>query len=184
MTLVALHKVTKYDVLKPYDLYIEQGDFIVLCGSNGSGKTTLFRLILSFIKPDTGKITKAVKRIAYLPEHVKLPFFMKSYMYILLHAKMKKVDVDVELLHLFNIPLFRYVHELSKGNQQKLAIITTLIGQAELIILDEPLNGLDDQSIKNFLMYMTKLKSQGKTFIVSTHQPQWFKKLQTRMIQL
>lgn len=184
MTLVTLNHVLKYDIKKPYHIKIEKGDFIVVEGSNGSGKTTLFRLILGWIKPDQGIVRSVAKHHSYLPEQVVLPFFMKGYMYLVLHAKMKGLQLDTQLLHLFDIPLFRYVHELSKGNQQKLAIVATLIGHADLIILDEPLSGLDKKSINQFILYLEKLKKDGQTIIVSSHHIDLFKSLGTKFIHL
>ena len=183
-TLISLNNVTKYDVKNVYNIEIDRGEFIILKGHNGSGKTTLMRLILGFIKPDKGSINVLCHRIAYLPEHATLPLFMKSYEYVHIFEKMKRVEIDTTLLHLFDIPLFRYIFQLSKGNKQKLAIITTLMGHADLLMLDEPLSGLDDDSITLLVNYLGKLKQKGCTCIVSSHHNHAFKPIQTREIHL
>ncbi len=184
ITLISLHDVYKYDVIKPYNIDIKTGEFILLTGKNGSGKTTLLRLILGFIKPDKGLIKRKKAKISYLPEQMSLPHFVEGYHFIKLHMHMKKCDINSNLLHLFDVPLFRHVHQLSKGNQQKLSIISTLIGHGELIILDEPLSGFDDKSIEKLINYLEELKNVGVTIIVSSHQPDVFSALKTRTISL
>lgn len=182
--LVSLHDVYKYDVKSPYHVNIEKGDFILIKGHNGSGKTTLIKLILDFIKPDKGVIERQKLKIAYLPEKSKLPFFMKAHIYIQMYEKMKKCDIEPELLHLFNVPLFKYVHQLSKGNQQKLALVITLMGSPDLIIMDEPFSGLDPKSIEQLICYMKQLHQKSMTFIVSSHQPHLLEGLCTKVVSL
>ena len=183
-TLVTLHNVIKYDVKKAYNLEINKGDFILIKGQNGSGKTTLIRLVLSFIKPNNGQIIKEKIKIGYLPEQMILPDFMRGFTYLNLCEKMKKAPIDPELLHLFDVPLFRHVQQLSKGNKQKLAIISVLTGKPDLIIMDEPLSGLDENSIQKFTSYLKKLKDQHKTFMISSHHETAFQSLVTKEINL
>ncbi len=184
MSLITLSNVRKYDVKKPYNVHIDKGSFTLLVGKNGSGKTTLIRLILGFIEPDVGKIVRHVHKIAYLPEVVTLPSFMKGYMFLMCFSNMKKATYDPKLLHLFDVPLFIDVDRLSKGNKQKLAIIATLIGDADLYLLDEPFSGLDEISISRFISYLSILKKDGKTVMIVSHQPALFDDLITNKIIL
>lgn len=184
MTLVSLVEVYKYDVTKPYNVEIKNNECIMISGKNGCGKTTLIKLILGFIKPDRGFVKSQKLKIAYLPERLKLPFFMQAYVYLRLQEKMKKTIIEPKLLHLFNVPLFRYVHQLSKGNKQKLGIMITLMGKPDLLILDEPLSGLDEESMHQFIAYLAELKQAGMTMIISSHKSVYFKNLITQVISL
>jgi len=84
----------------------------------------------------------------------------------------------------FNIPIFKSIHELSKGNLQKLAIVSTFIGKPDLIILDEPLSGLDHESTLVLKNYIEMKQKEGMSFIVSTHQPELFLHLANQHILL
>ncbi len=183
-TLITVTNVRKYDVKDAYNFHIEKGEFIVIQGYNGCGKTTLIRLLLGFIKPDSGSINMKKIKIGYLPETLSLPFFMRGDLFLKLHEHMKKCEIKPALLHLFQVPLFRYVHQLSKGNKQKLSIMATLVGKPELIIMDEPLSGLDDESINQFINYLHIMHEQHMTFIIVSHQPSRFENIMTRMIRL
>lgn len=184
MTLVTLNQVIKYDVKKPYHLRIDQQEFIVVQGENGCGKSTLLKLIAGLIKPNQGKVMHFVKSIAYLPEQCHLPFFMNGMTYLKLQQYMKKTEITPNLLHLFNIPLFRDVQKLSKGNQQKLALTATLIGKPQFIVLDEPLSGLDAESQEVLLQYLSCLNQDGSTIVVSSHQHARFKHIASKVISL
>ena len=139
---------------KHYNLEINNNDFILLTGLNGSGKSTLIKLVLNFIHPDGGKIIRA--------KNLKLAFLPER----------------------INIPLNRSIAKLSKGNRQKVAIFTTLLNNKDLIILDEPLNGLDNETIKIVKAKITELYNKGTSFLVSTHLKNTFKNLATKEYSL
>jgi ABC-type multidrug transport system ATPase subunit len=157
-----------------YDFKIEKGQSILISGENGAGKSTLIRLILGFIKPDEGEIKRKKIKMSYLPEHILLPPFIKVKAYIEGFAKIKKADIDWEVIESFELPLNKSIYELSKGNIQKLGIILTMLGSSDLLIFDEPLSGLDDHMKCLFIDHLKYLKSSGKSFIISSHEPNRF----------
>lgn len=184
MHLIELKEAMKLYCPESFNLKIEAKDFILISGENGKGKTTLIELILGFKKPDKGFIDKKKLKIGYLPEVMMLPPLIKVSDYLKTLAKVKKDRLSEDMIHLFNIPLFKYIYQLSKGNQQKLAIITTFIGKPDLVILDEPLSGLDQASMHVLKDYLKKRKAEGLSIIVSTHKPELFKDLANKFLCL
>ncbi|PKK93400.1 MAG: hypothetical protein CVV61_04835 [Tenericutes bacterium HGW-Tenericutes-6] len=182
--LIKLEKAKKRYLDHAFDLTIEKKDFIIISGQNGTGKTTLIQMLLGFIEPDEGMISKKKLKIGYLPERINLPLFIKVFQYLETLARIKKSELDQELLMMFNLPLFQSVHTLSKGNQQKLAIVSTFLGTPDLIILDEPLSGLDVKTCHIFKDYLKKRRDEGLSILISTHQPELFKDLCSRHIIL
>lgn len=184
MHLIKLHEAKKHYCAQTFNLVIEKNDFIVVSGENGKGKTTLIELILGFKHPDQGVIDKKRLKIGYVPEIMMLPPLIKASDYLETLSKIKKDLLNEDLIHLFNIPLYKYIYQLSKGNQQKLAILTAFIGKPDLIILDEPFSGLDEASVDDLISFIKKKVSLGLSFLVSTHQPHMFKDLVTKRIVL
>lgn len=184
MHLIKLLEAKKHYCPQSFSLEIHPCDFILISGENGKGKTTLLELILGFKKPDQGSIDKKKLKIGYLPEVMMLPPLIKVSDYLETLAKVKKDVLSEELIHMFDIPLFKYIHQLSKGNQQKLAIISTFIGKPDLVILDEPLSGLDELSIHKLIVFLKAKQEHGLSFMVSTHQPELFLELSTKRICL
>lgn len=182
---IKLKDVTKTYLTTSFNLEIKPSDCLLVTGSNGSGKTTLLRLILGFTKPDSGNITIDKKlKIGYLPEKAELPLFTTSFDYLLMIAKIKKVELDIKMLNDLNIPLFKKINHLSKGNHQRVAITATLIGQSDLIILDEPLSGLDRKTTNSLIRIIKKMMENNQSFIISSHSPNAFKKLATNFLEL
>ena len=184
MHLIELREARKLYCEDSFTLKIEKQDFIVISGENGRGKTTLLELILGFRKPDSGFIDKKKLKIGYLPEVMMLPPLIKVSDYLETLARVKKDRLSEDMLHLFNIPLFKYIYQLSKGNQQKLAILSTFIGKPDLIILDEPLSGLDQESMKKLKAYLVDKKEEGLSIVISTHKPELFKELANKVLCL
>jgi len=184
MPLIKLDNAGKKYLEKKFTLEINKSDFILVSGENGNGKTTLIQLILGFIHPDFGLVESKKLKIGYLPEKAMLPLFIKVLPYLETLARIKKGKIDNELILAFNIPIFKSIHELSKGNQQKLAIISTFLGNPDLIILDEPLSGLDIESTLVLKKWIEKKKGEGMSFMISTHQPDLFKDMASLHISL
>lgn len=184
MPLIKLQNAGKKYLPRTFDLEINPSDFILVSGENGNGKTTLIQLVLGFTHPDSGSVESRKLKIGYLPEKTMLPMFVKVMPYLETMARIKRSKIDQNLLLSFNIPIFKSIHELSKGNQQKLAIVSTFIGKPDLIILDEPLSGLDYESTHILKGYIEKKKQEGMSFIVSTHQPELFLHLADQHIKL
>ena len=177
--LVKIEDVSKrYLKDKIFNLEIKAGDLIILTGENGSGKTTLLKLILGLIFPSRGKIIyKDYLKISYLPEKIKLPEYMivKNYIDDFKYDYIE--NYDKEFFENLNIPQNIKISKLSKGNKQKLSILKTLSTLSNLYILDEPLTSLDKDIIKIVVKKIEKEKLNGSSFIISTHNKKYFKKL-------
>lgn len=167
-----------------YDLEIKKGESLLITGENGSGKSTLIRLILGFITPDKGLIHRKKMKISYLPEQVLLPPFIKVKAYMMGFAKVKKADIDWNLVKLLELPIDKSIHQLSKGNIQKLGLILTLMGSSDLLVFDEPLTALDDKMSEHVISHLHKVKQTGISMIISSHEPHRFISLVDQHIHL
>ena len=165
---------------------IGSGEIFGLLGPNGAGKTTLIRLILDLIRPDAGSIrirgqpiSEAHKnRIGYLPEERGLYFRQKVMAVLEYLGTLKGVSVErvrsnardwlkrLEIDDLRNRP----VQELSKGNQQKVQFIATVVSDPDILILDEPFTGLDPINVHLLVRSIRELAASGKTVVLSVHQ--------------
>jgi ABC-2 type transport system ATP-binding protein len=164
---------------------VSRGTITGLLGRNGAGKTTTIRMITGIFMPDAGVIdwmgaptgTPFRDRIGYLPEERGLYKQMKIVELLLFLAEIKgarpsdvKPHID-QWLERFELTDKREakVEELSKGNQQKVQLIATLLHDPDLIILDEPQSGLDPVNMVLVRNLLRDLKSEGKTILLSTH---------------
>ncbi len=158
---------------------VRRGTITGLLGRNGAGKTTTIRMITGIFLPDSGTIEwvggGGRDHIGYLPEERGLYRQMKVIEHLLFLAEIKGVRgverrVD-EWLERFELTEKRNakIEELSKGNQQKVQIVGTLIHDPDLIILDEPQSGLDPVNMVLVRHVLRDLREQGKTILLSTH---------------
>ncbi len=164
---------------------LEEPGVFGLLGTNGAGKTTTIRMILGIIKMDSGEITwngKAVTRgnvnFGYLPEERGL--YPKSTIYdqLVYFANLKGLDkraADMAVkMWLDKLNLMEYINspaeKLSKGNQQKVQFITSMLHDPDLIVLDEPFSGLDPVNTEILSKIMKDLVKSGKYIIMSSHQ--------------
>ncbi len=156
-----------------------------LLGTNGAGKTTTIRMLLGIIKKDTGDITwngKSVERknvnFGYLPEERGVYPKTKIYDQLMYFAKlkgMKNSDADTAIKKWSKVlKVEEYLQmpaeKLSKGNQQKVQFMTSIIHDPELIVLDEPFSGLDPVNTEILKNVIIDLVSQDKYIIMSSHQ--------------
>src|SRR6056297_39706 len=167
------------------NLTVPENSIYGLLGPNGAGKTTLIRIINRITAPDEGDILlkgrkikmEDVFRIGYLPEERGLYKKMKvgeQSMYLAQLKGMKKRDAQEKLKYWFEKfeiqPWWnKKVEELSKGMQQKIQFITTIIHEPELLIFDEPFSGFDPINTNLLKKEVLRLKEQGSTIIFSTH---------------
>lgn len=174
-------------------LEANRGEILGLLGPNGAGKTTSIRMILNIIQPDSGKILFDGKpfseeirdHLGYLPEERGLYRKNKLLNTILYFASLKGIDTAegkrraYKWLERFDLltAYDRKIEELSKGNQQKVQFITSIIHEPDLVILDEPFSGLDPVNQIILKDIMLEMKHQGKAVIFSTHQMDQAEKL-------
>lgn len=164
---------------------IDNGEIMGLIGQNGAGKTTTFRLILDLLVPDTGEILwngqrltqKHFDQIGYLPEERGLYPKVTVENQILYFAQLrgkKKKDIQPlidEWMDRFEVKGKKTdkIKTLSKGNQQKVQLICTLIHSPELIILDEPFSGLDPVNADLLEEGIREARKRGASIIFSSH---------------
>lgn len=188
--MLKVENVTKYyGDLKAVDnlsFEVEDGCIFGLLGLNGAGKTTTFRMIMGLIDDYTGSITLDGKkidysmtdRIGFLTEERSLLTKMTVVEQVKFYAilkNMKEEDIVKRLdyyLDKFGISEYKYkkIKELSKGNQQKIQFITSIIHEPKLLILDEPFSGLDPINVELFKKEILELKEKGTSIIFSSHR--------------
>lgn len=181
-------KYDKNTVLSIPRLEIKKGESVGLVGNNGAGKTTLFCLMLDIISATSGevlskgedvKISSGWKQYTsgYLDESFLIDFLTpEEYFYFTgtLYG-LSKNDIDEFLIKFhdfFNGEILgrkKFIRDLSKGNQKKTGIVGALIGNPEVIILDEPFPHLDPTSVIRLKKLLKDLAAEGKTLIISSH---------------
>lgn len=174
-------------------LTVERGELFGLLGPNGAGKTTTIRTVLNIIKPDSGEIlfdgkpfrAETWNTIGYLPEERGLYRKSRVLSTLLYFASLKGVSAETarprayEWLERFNLAdrADARIDELSKGNQQKIQLITAILHDPGLLILDEPFSGLDPVNqivLKDVLM---ELRKKNVAIVFSTHQMEQVEKM-------
>ena len=177
---------------------VEQGEIFGLLGPNGAGKTTTIRLMLNIFKPDRGKIailggsmTEEKKAfIGYMPEERGLYQDITLENCLLYLASLKGVPEKEargrlgKYLERFDLAKDKgkKVKELSKGMQQKAQIISALLHQPELLVIDEPFTALDPLNVQLVKDLILELHNQGITIVMSTHQMHLVEELCNRIL--
>lgn len=174
----------KTDILKDISVSFERGKIHGLIGRNGSGKTMLMKCICGFVKPNSGVITvdgKQVGKDCDFPQSmgviIETPGFIpyySGYKNLKLLAELRgkigggeikntmhRVGLDPELK--------RPVRKYSLGMRQRLGLAQAIMENPDLLILDEPMNGLDKEGVADMRQYLLELKSQGKTILIASH---------------
>ena len=203
MPVLVEHLYKRFDkttALDDISLEVHAGEIFGLVGPNGAGKTTLIRTILDVIKPDSGRVAIFGQpfqpadrdRIGYLPEerglYPRQPVGrVLGYLASLKGLPAARVDGEVHRwLERFELGDARdkKVEQLSKGNQQKVQIAAALIGGSPVVILDEPLSGLDPVSARLANAVIREYASAGHTVILSTHQMNLVESLCARVFMI
>jgi ABC-2 type transport system ATP-binding protein len=195
-TLVLDHVTKKFGDFTAVDdlsMQVHRGRVFGLIGPNGAGKTTTIRMIVNITVPDSGRValfgqpmsTGLQDRIGYLPEERGLYKRMKVGEQLRFFAELKdlrgkeaetRIDYWLAKLQLEDWKEKR-TKELSKGMQQKVQFITSVIHDPDLLILDEPFSGLDPVNVEIMKDTILELKQANKTIILSTHQMEIAEKL-------
>ena len=183
------HNIVKrfvnHTALDNVSVNVKQGRIFGLLGPNGAGKTTLIRIINHITAPDSGEVffnghpmvAEDVYKIGYLPEERGLYKKMKVGEQAIYLARLKGLDKATATKRLrywfekFDISQWwnKKVEELSKGMQQKVQFITTVLHEPQLLILDEPFSGFDPVNAEMLKSEILALKEKGHTIIFSTH---------------
>lgn len=189
-----------YKALDDMSFTIEDGKILGLIGQNGAGKTTTFRLILDFLSKDSGDVLwnghvlsgKDYNTIGYLPEerglYPKVTIENQLLFFASLRGKSKqeispKIDEWMDKFQVKGKKTDK-VKTLSKGNQQKVQLISTLIHEPKLVILDEPFSGLDPVNAELLKNGIIELKEKGSCVIFSSHNMDNVEKICDHLIML
>lgn len=161
---------------------VETGEIFGFLGPNGAGKTTTIRMLLGFISPTSGTarvlgesiqdrraLVEVKHRIGYLSDEPGFDEQATGRQILDLHASVKGDERSEELLELFDPPVDRTVREYSRGNVQKLGLVTTFMHDPDLVILDEPTSGLDPLMKQRFAEFLRGEKQRGVTVFFSSH---------------
>ncbi|PTG91148.1 sodium ABC transporter ATP-binding protein [Staphylococcus chromogenes] len=179
--------------VKDISFELETGKMLGFLGRNGAGKTTTFRMILGLTEPSEGEIhfnghkinTSNYNEIGYLPEerglHAKLKV-VDELTYLATLKGMNKKDIKKAIdywLDRFQITEHRdkKIESLSKGNQQKVQLLASMIHEPQLLILDEPFSGLDPVNVELLKKAVIDLNQQGTTIIFSSHRMEHIEEL-------
>ena len=188
--MLKLENVTKYydDFLAVDNLSfdVKEGEIFGLLGVNGAGKTTTFRRRGNLIEPTSGNITLDGKKIDYsvtdkigfLTEERSLLTKLTVKEQCLYYGTLKGMEKEdilkkmKTLLEKFGVPEYenKKIKELSKGNQQKIQFITSIINEPKLLILDEPFSGLDPFNVELFKNEIVEMSKKGSIIIFSSHR--------------
>ncbi len=187
------HVVKRYEehlAVDDFSLQVPRGTVYGLLGPNGAGKTTTIRMILDILEPDEGSIAilgrpardmQVLDRVGYLPEERGLYKKMQVRRALRFLAELKGVDArtaDQRIDHWLDRLELRTaekdwglakIDELSRGMQQKVQFIGTLLHEPDVVILDEPFSGLDPINAQALKDTVVELRDHGKTVIFSTH---------------
>lgn len=190
MNILEVRNVSKFyathKALSDVSLEVKQGRIFGLLGPNGAGKTSLIRIITQITQADRGEVLlngellrpEHIYQIGYLPEERGLYKKMEVGEQLLYFARLKglsrtdAMNLLKEWIERFEIKAWwgKKVEELSKGMQQKIQFIATVLHQPKLIILDEPFSGFDPVNAELITKEILKLKEQGSSIIFSTHR--------------
>lgn len=190
MNVIEVHTLSKaYGkgfTLDNINLEIKKGTIFSLLGPNGAGKTTLVKLILNLLHKDKGNITingldsnNKLSRVnlAFIPEKFNFFPYYTATGVLSFFGKMKGVDSNnikeqvsyaLERLKISDLKDTK-LSRMSKGQIQRVGLASLLIGNNDLIILDEPFSGLDPIGIRDLKEIITELKTQGKTLFINSH---------------
>jgi len=164
-------------VVNDVSFALQKGEVIGLVGLNGAGKTTLIKTLLGLRACFSGEIDVSSRHdISYLPERFEPPWFLTGYQFIRFSLRLNKtnmtrdeVEAQAQNISLDTGFLHKYVHTYSKGMRQKLGLLATILSGCSLLILDEPMSGLDPQARQEVKKLIRDVKAQGRSVFMSTH---------------
>ncbi len=171
-------------VLKSVDLEVNSSEIVGIIGHNGSGKTVLMKCICGFITPDSGEITVSGKRVGKdvdIPYNIGLiietPGFLPNFsgfsnlwQLAKIRGKISREDVrrTIEKVGL-NPDEKKHVGKYSLGMKQRLGIAQAIMENPDILILDEPLNGLDKNGVADMRQLLLQLRGEGKAMVIASH---------------
>lgn len=177
-------KIGKKMIVQPLDVQIESGQIVVLCGGNGAGKSTLIRMLVGVDRPTSGSVkingVDSVRQsmaftthIGYMPDDYQFGQVLTAKESLLFFANLKGLDIHevervatkVGLADKLSLNISAY----SKGMRQRLNLAQALLGNPQIIFLDEPTNGLDPLWNEQLYQLFGELQTAGVSIVFSTH---------------
>lgn len=178
-------KFGKSVVFNDLDFSVDSGSFLGLAGVNGAGKTTLIKCLLDFCALDSGRVEifgishverGARARLAYLPERFNPPYYLKGGDFLDYALKLQEIRPDaaavlatLEDLDLDREALAKPVKAFSKGMTQKLGLAACFLSGKDLLVLDEPMSGLDPKARALVKLKLLQMREAGKTLLFTSH---------------
>ncbi len=165
-------------------LTVEKGEALGLLGANGAGKTSTLRALMGMMKPSGGRVqvfganpgsVGVLRRTGFAPEEAIPPERISGQEYLEFIGRMRlpktavRKDECAELLESFDLVPHKRVREYSKGMKRRLVLAQAFVGHPELLILDEPLNGLDPLIIVKLRQWLDRYRQNGGTLLYSSH---------------
>jgi ABC-2 type transport system ATP-binding protein len=199
--LVSVEAVTKkYGKLVAVDnvsLGVAGGEIYALVGANGAGKSTLIRSIVGITAPDAGRVLIAgddiarrapatKRRVGYLPEELFLYERLTGHEFLRLVAGLKEVEDESGVereIGFFELKAVehKWVGDYSLGMRKKLGLAAAFIGEPDVLVLDEPLNGLDVEMMRNLRLRLEAERGNGRAIIVSSHVMSFVERISNRV---
>lgn len=201
-TIVEVKNIEKYfatvKAVDKLNFSIRKGEVFTLLGPNGAGKTSMVRMLLNIIKPDRGVIEYNIgtnsfpspSEIGYLPEerglYQDIPVLKTLRYFGIIRGMKRKHAEDKAIYWIERLGLKERMHEkiqsLSKGNQQKIQFIASILHEPSFTILDEPFSGLDPINQDIFTGIIRELTDNGTTVLLSAHQMQLVERIADRIL--
>jgi len=187
------NKTNQFSAIKDINLTILHNELVLIKGVSGSGKSTLLSVMATFIKPTSGKLQILDEQVTKYPDIYLSQFRAKNIGFVFQSfnlfenlsiyenilpplivsfskqkSQKKRIDETLKLLDIYD-KKDQIVSTLSGGEKQRSAIARAIINDPDILFFDEPTANLDQKNSENFLVIIKKLKSLGKTIIISTH---------------
>ena len=188
--MITLDSVTKnfgnFTAVNNVSYTIEKGESFALLGPNGAGKTTIVRMLLDFIKPTSGRITinglpvsdpDSRQHIGYVAEQHMIPPYLSGLEYLSRHASFiglsgkaskKEIDRVLDMVAMKGSEK-KKTATYSRGMRQRIGLGAALLGEPQLLVLDEPITGLDPIGIRDIRKILERLRENGMTIILNSH---------------
>ena len=160
----------------------------MIVGKNGAGKSTLLKIILGFVWPTKGHVETGTSSIGYVPEKMALPLFttVSSFldaMRLLKGGTTEETDYYLDYFMLSSAK-DKKLKELSKGMLQKVVIIQAFLGNPDVLIFDEALNGLDRDMQKKLLALIEEEKKKNKIILITSHYQDYYHNVTSKTLEI
>lgn len=166
----------KLETIKDISFDIQKNQIVGLVGLNGAGKTTLIKTIVGLREVAKGTIEKSENHFAFLPERFEAPSFLTGFEFIEFHLKSYKkntslsdVEKKAQQISFDPAALNKQIKTYSKGMRQKIGILATMLSECALVILDEPMSGLDPKARHEVKELIKNAPRNGQSILMSSH---------------